>query len=114
VRRASRDDRLVRGPGNRDETEGRRLPVDGLADYEGLSVFYAAGPPEAQLSGASRVAVVGGGNSAGQAGVSLARGGALVMLLHRRADLRGTMSDYLVRELDQATGHWCRRRRCPW
>jgi thioredoxin reductase len=73
-------------------------------------VFYAAGPPEAQLSGASRVAVVGGGNSAGQAGVSLARGGALVMLLHRRADLRGTMSDYLVRELDQATGHWCRRR----
>ena len=36
--------------------EYRRLPVDGLADYEGLSVFYAAGPPEAQLCGASRVA----------------------------------------------------------
>src|SRR5205814_89004 len=45
----------------------RRLPVDDLADYEGVSVFYAAGPPEAQLCGASRVAVVGGGNSAGQA-----------------------------------------------
>jgi thioredoxin reductase (NADPH) len=79
----------------------RRLPVDGLADYEGLSVFYAAGPPEAQLCGASRVGVVGGGNSAGQAAVWLARGGALVTLLHRRADLRETMSDYLVRELDQ-------------
>jgi thioredoxin reductase (NADPH) len=38
----------------------RRLPLDGLTDYEGLSVFYAAGPPEAQLCGASRVAVVGG------------------------------------------------------
>jgi thioredoxin reductase (NADPH) len=79
----------------------RRLPLDGLADYEGTSVFYAAGPPEAQLCGASRVAVVGGGNSAGQAAVWLARGGALVTLLHRRADLHETMSDYLVRELER-------------
>jgi thioredoxin reductase (NADPH) len=79
----------------------RRLPVDGLADYEGLSVFYAAGPPEAQLCGAERVAVVGGGNSAGQAAVWLARGGALVTLLHRRADLRETMSAYLIRELER-------------
>ena len=81
--------------------EYRRLPADGLADYEGLTVFYAAGPPEAQLCGASRVGVVGGGNSAGQAAVWLARGGALVTLLHRRADLRETMSDYLVRDLDR-------------
>jgi thioredoxin reductase (NADPH) len=81
--------------------EYRRLPVDGLSDYEGLSVFYAAGPPEQELCGASRVAVVGGGNSAGQAAVWLARGGALVTLLHRRADLRETMSDYLVRELER-------------
>ena len=79
----------------------RRLPVEGLADYEGSSVFYAAGPPEAQLCGASRAGVVGGGNSAGQAAVWLSRGGALVTLLHRRADLRETMSDYLVRELEQ-------------
>jgi thioredoxin reductase (NADPH) len=79
----------------------RRLPVDGLAEYEGISVFYAAGPPEAQLCGASRVAVVGGGNSAGQAAVWLARGGALVTLLHRRGELRETMSDYLVRELER-------------
>jgi thioredoxin reductase (NADPH) len=79
----------------------RRLPLDGLADYEGISAFYAAGPPEAQLCGASRVGVVGGGNSAGQAAVWLARGGALVTLLHRRGDLRETMSDYLVHELDR-------------
>jgi thioredoxin reductase (NADPH) len=47
------------------------------------------------------VAVVGGGNSAGQAAVWLARGGALVTLLHRRADLRETMSDYLLPELER-------------
>ena len=79
----------------------RRLPVDNLAEYEGMSVFYAAGPPEAAICGASRVAVVGGGNSAGQAAVWLARGGAIVTLLHRRADLRETMSDYLIHELDR-------------
>jgi thioredoxin reductase (NADPH) len=79
----------------------RRLPVDRLAEFEGMSVFYAAGPPEAQLCGASRVAVVGGGNSAGQAAVWLARGGALVTLVHRRAALRETMSDYLIHELDR-------------
>ena len=79
----------------------RRLPVDRLASYEGVSIFYAAGPPEGRLCGASRVAVIGGGNSAGQAAVWLARGGALVTLLHRRGDLRETMSDYLVHELER-------------
>src|SRR5437764_1228347 len=79
----------------------RRLPLDDLADFEGLSVFYAPRPPEAQLCGASRVAVVGGGNSAGQAAVWLARGGALVTLIHRRAGLHETMSDYLIRDLDR-------------
>ncbi len=77
----------------------RRLACDDLAGYEGSSAFYAAGPPEAQLCGASRVGIVGGGNSAGQAAVWLARGGALVTLLHRRGDLSETMSDYLIREL---------------
>ncbi len=81
--------------------EYRRLPVAALEDYEGISVFYAAGPPEAQRCGATRVGVIGGGNSAGQAAVWLARGGALVTLLHRRADLRETMSDYLVLELER-------------
>src|SRR5205085_11800959 len=81
--------------------EYRRLPIDDLDQYEGISIFYAAGPPEAQLCGAERVAVVGGGNSAGQAAVWLARGGALVTLLHRRGDLSETMSDYLLRELER-------------
>jgi thioredoxin reductase (NADPH) len=80
----------------------RRLPAERLSEFEGLTVFYAAGPPEARLCGAARVAVVGGGNSAGQAAVWLARGGALVTLLHRRADLRETMSDYLVHEVARA------------
>jgi thioredoxin reductase (NADPH) len=80
----------------------RRLPVADLAEFEGTSVFYAAGPSEAQHCGASRVAVIGGGNSAGQAAVWLARGGALVSLLHRRADLGETMSDYLIHELERA------------
>lgn len=75
--------------------------MEGLRDYEGISVFYAAGPPEGQRCGGSRVGVVGGGNSAAQAAVWLARGGALVTLLHRRADLRETMSDYLVLELER-------------
>jgi len=79
----------------------RRLPVAGLEEYEGVSVFYAAGPPEAQRCGATRVGVIGGGNSAAQAAVWLARGGALVTLLHRRADLRETMSDYLLLELER-------------
>jgi thioredoxin reductase (NADPH) len=81
--------------------EYRRLPVDDLEDYEGISVFYAAGPPEAQRCGATRVAVVGGGNSAAQAAIWLSRGGALVTLLHRRADLRETMSDYLIGDLER-------------
>jgi thioredoxin reductase (NADPH) len=81
--------------------EYRKLPVDNLDEFEGLSVFYAAGPPEAQLCGAQRVGVVGGGNSAAQAAVWLARGGALVTLLHRRANLAETMSAYLIDELDR-------------
>jgi thioredoxin reductase (NADPH) len=81
--------------------EYRRLPVDGLDEFEGISVFYAAGPPEAQRCGGQRVGVVGGGNSAAQAAIWLARGGALVTLLHRRADLRETMSHYLIEELER-------------
>ncbi|MGB7685126.1 MAG: FAD-dependent oxidoreductase [Solirubrobacterales bacterium] len=81
--------------------EYRRLPVADLDQYEGISVFYAAGPPEAQLCGGQRVGVIGGGNSAAQAAVWLARGGALVTLLHRRADLAETMSHYLIGELER-------------
>jgi thioredoxin reductase (NADPH) len=85
--------------------EYRKLPVADLEQYEGFSIFYAAGPPEAQICGGQRVGVVGGGNSAGQAAVWLARGGALVTLLHRRADLGETMSSYLIDELDRFGVH---------
>jgi thioredoxin reductase (NADPH) len=81
--------------------EYRRLPVDDLDLYEGISVFYAAGPPEGQLCAAQRVGVIGGGNSAAQAAVWLARGGALVTLLHRRENLSETMSHYLIDELER-------------
>jgi thioredoxin reductase (NADPH) len=81
--------------------EYRRLPVKDLDLYEGISVFYAAGPLEGQLCGGQRVGIVGGGNSAGQAAVWLARGGALVTLMHRRSDLSETMSKYLIDELDR-------------
>ena len=97
------DDREVSAPAVLLATgaQYRRLPVDRLAEFEGMTVFYAAGAPEAHLCAGSRVAVVGGGNSAGQAAVWLARGGALVTLLHRRADLRETMSDYLIHDLER-------------
>ena len=79
----------------------RRLPVANLEAYEGVSVFYAAGPLEGQLCAAQRVGVVGGGNSAAQAAIWLARGGALVTLLHRRGDLGETMSQYLIDDLER-------------
>ena len=79
----------------------RRLSVDAVEEYEGVSIFYAAGPQEGRSCAANRVGVVGGGNSAGQAAVWLARGGALVTLLHRRTDLGETMSDYLIHDLDR-------------
>ena len=80
----------------------RRLPVADLDQYEGISVLYEAGPPEAQRCAGAQVGVVGGGNSAAQAAIWLARGGADVTLLHRRADLRETMSDYLIKDLQRA------------
>ena len=82
--------------------EYRRLPVPEIESYEGVSIFYAAGPPEARHCVATRVGVVGGGNSAAQAAIWLARGGALVTLFHRRADLSETMSDYLIHDLERA------------
>ena len=82
--------------------EYRRLPIPDIESYEGVSIFYAAGPQEARSCGATRVGVVGGGNSAAQAAIWLARGGALVTLFHRRADLRETMSDYLIHDLERA------------
>ncbi len=102
-----------RTPGRRSRGVGpRRRPCDrrrvpspsrlrSSRRTRGCSRVYAAGPPEAQLCAAQRVGVVGGGNSAAQAAIWLARGGALVTLLHRRADLSETMSHYLIDDLER-------------
>lgn len=73
----------------------RRLDVSNLADFEGGAVHYWASPIEAKLCGDQEVALVGAGNSAGQAAVYLASHAKKVWVLARR-DLGETMSRYLV------------------
>lgn len=74
----------------------RRLDVPRLEEFEGLSVHYAATEAEAQTCAGDEVAVVGGGNSAGQAAVFLAGRARKVYLLIRGDDLGKSMSRYLV------------------
>jgi thioredoxin reductase (NADPH) len=74
----------------------RRLAVDGLEAFEGASVHYWASPLEAKLCSGQEVALVGAGNSAGQAVVYLASHVAKVWLLVRGPDLAASMSRYLV------------------
>ncbi len=74
----------------------RRLAVDGLEAFEGASVHYWASPLEAKLCSGQEVALVGAGNSAGQAAVYLASHAAKVWLLVRGPDLAASMSRYLV------------------
>jgi thioredoxin reductase (NADPH) len=77
----------------------RRLAIDRLESFEGASVHYWASPFEAKLCASQEVAVVGGGNSAGQAVVYLASQAAKVWLLVRGADLAASMSRYLVERI---------------
>jgi thioredoxin reductase (NADPH) len=74
----------------------RRLAVDGLEAFEGASVHYWASPLEAKLCSGQEVALIGAGNSAGQAAVYLASHVAKVWLLVRGPDLAASMSRYLV------------------
>jgi thioredoxin reductase (NADPH) len=74
----------------------RRLGVENLDAFEATSVHYWASPLEAKLCANQEVALVGGGNSAGQAAVYLASQGVKVWMLVRRSDLAATMSRYLV------------------
>jgi thioredoxin reductase (NADPH) len=74
----------------------RRLDVPSLERFEGESVHYAATQAEAQRCEGEEVAVVGGGNSAGQAAVFLAGRTRRVYLLIRGGDLGKGMSRYLV------------------
>src|SRR5215210_6760952 len=74
----------------------RRLDVANLGRFEGESVHYAATEAEAQRCEGEEVAVVGGGNSAGQAALFLAARTRRVYLLIRGEDLDKSMSSYLV------------------
>jgi thioredoxin reductase (NADPH) len=74
----------------------RRLSIPNLEGFEGASVHYWASPLEAKLCAGQEVALVGGGNSAGQAAVYLANQAAKVLLLVRGDDLAASMSRYLV------------------
>ena len=73
----------------------RRLDCASLDAFEASSVHYWASPIEAKLCASQEVALVGGGNSAGQAVVYLAGQGAKVWMLVRRR-LEATMSRYLI------------------
>jgi thioredoxin reductase (NADPH) len=80
----------------------RRLGVPALEDLQGRGVFYGAGVSEAPAMRGQKVFVVGGGNSAGQAAMHLAKWAAQVTVLVRSPSLTETMSDYLIREIDAA------------
>jgi thioredoxin reductase (NADPH) len=73
----------------------RRPDIANLADFEGAGVSYWASPIEARLCAGEEVALVGGGNSAGQAVVFLAPHVQRLHLFVRR-DLAATMSRYLI------------------
>jgi thioredoxin reductase (NADPH) len=74
----------------------RQLAVEGLEPFEGASVHYWASPLEAKLCAGQEVALVGAGNSAGQAAVYLASQVSKVWLLVRGPSLAASMSRYLV------------------
>ncbi|HEX3937360.1 MAG TPA: FAD-dependent oxidoreductase [Xanthobacteraceae bacterium] len=74
----------------------RRLALENLHEFEGMCVHYWASPLEGKLCSNQEVALVGGGNSAGQAAVFLASQGAKVSMLVRGPGLAETMSRYLV------------------
>ncbi len=74
----------------------RRLEVPGIDELLGSGVYYGAGPSEAVTCSGCRVAIVGGGNSAGQAVVRFSRYAAHVSLLVRGPSLEASMSQYLI------------------
>ena len=77
----------------------RRLDVEGIDPLVGVSVFYGAAITEALACTGQHVAVVGGGNSAGQSALHLAQYAADVTLLVRGGNLEAGMSAYLVDRL---------------
>jgi thioredoxin reductase (NADPH) len=78
----------------------RRLDVVDLETFEGSGVHYWASPLEAKLCLGQEVALVGGGNSAGQAVVYLSAYASKVFVLLRGGDIRAHMSSYLVDRIE--------------
>jgi len=78
----------------------RRLGVPSVERLVGAGVFYGAAISEALAMRGEEVFIIGGGNSAGQAAVYLARFAKHVTLLARGQTLAASMSDYLVRLLE--------------
>lgn len=78
----------------------RRLNLPELARFEGVGVYYGATKVEAQICGNDEVAVVGGGNSAGQAAIFLAGFAQHVYLVVRGPGLVDTMSRYLISRIE--------------
>ncbi|MEL7238611.1 MAG: FAD-dependent oxidoreductase, partial [Planctomycetota bacterium] len=70
-------------------------------EFEGRGVYYAAGRPEAIACGQQSVAVVGAGNSAGQAAIYLARNTPHVTLIVRGPNLHRSMSRYLIDRIEK-------------
>jgi thioredoxin reductase (NADPH) len=77
----------------------RRLGIPALEVLAGAGVYYGAAMTEAQAMQGQAVFVVGGGNSAGQAAVHLAKYAGRVTMLVRGASLAASMSDYLIQEI---------------
>ena len=79
----------------------RRLPFANLAQFENAGVYFGATFVEAQSCGEEEVIVIGGGNSAGQAAVFLARTARRVHVLVRSSGLAESMSRYLIVRLEE-------------
>jgi thioredoxin reductase len=77
----------------------RRLGIPRLEDLQGRGVFYGAGTSEAPAMRGRRVFVAGGGNSAGQTALHMARWASQVTILVRGESLADSMSDYLIRQI---------------
>ncbi|AJP73960.1 FAD-dependent oxidoreductase [Sphingomonas hengshuiensis] len=78
----------------------RKLDLPRYAELEGNGIYYAATAMEAALCATQEVVVVGGGNSAGQAAIYLARTAGHVHMLVRGEGLAATMSSYLIDRIE--------------
>ena len=78
----------------------RKLDLPRYAELEGNGIYYAATNMEAGLCAGQEVVVVGGGNSAGQAAIYLARSAGHVHILVRGKGLAETMSRYLIDRIE--------------